>query len=324
MVIEPIEEETEDATLDYEALIRLYAWLIDRDDMMIGDRHVFDIIREDAEKQRFVTADQFQNWVNSLIYQTDYYKNGSDGRFGKDQQWYEGEEGEGWSGRRRGLVKVQEQMIRDELLNLGLEWTESQILKAARIAWQESMDEEDIRRFLAGGGEGSPVQFGEDVEGGTTQAELRTQILGIYDNYLIDPDDNVIDEWARRAYIGNETEQLDLLRSLLGEQAEDLYPAVAERIRAGRSPLDILGSYGSIFYSIMGYQAKWKDEHRKLALDILSGDQKEDGTYTPLNANSFAYRIRTSPEADYNPNIFNETMDFVNTMGTLMGQTTRI
>ena len=231
MVIEPIEEETEDATLDYEALMRLYNWLLDRDDMMIGDRHVFDIIREDAEKQRFVTADQFQNWVNSLIYQTDYYKNGSDGRFGKDQQWYEGEEGEGWSGRRRALVKNEERMIRDELLNLGLEWTESQILKAARIAWQESMDEEDIRRFLAGGGEGSPVQFGEDVEGGTTQAELRTEILGIYDNYLIDPDDNVIDEWARRAYIGDETEQLDLLRSLLGEQACLLYTSPSPRDR---------------------------------------------------------------------------------------------
>ena len=321
MVVEPI--ESDQATIDYEALLRKFNWLLSRDDMMIDGRHVFTIIEEDGEAQGFVSQDQYDNWVDSLIQQTDYYKSGSSGRFDKEPEWYAGEEGEGWSGRRRGLVKIQEQLIRDELQNLGLEWSEAQILAAAKIAWEESMNEADIRRYLATSSDG-PVQFGEDVEGGTTQAELRTTILGIYDNYLVDPDDNVIDEWARRAYIGNEQEQLDLLRNLLGEQAEDLYPAVAERIRAGRSPLDILGSYSNIFSSIMGYRPQWKTEHRKLALNILGGDPQEDGSYTPLDANSFTYRVRTSEEADYNPNIFNETMSFVNQMGSLMGQTTGI
>jgi hypothetical protein len=323
MVIEPIPEEKDQATLDYEALLRGFNWLLSRQDMEIDGRHVFEIIQQDGKAQGFVSQDQYDRWVESLIQQTPYYKNFGKGKFSKDAQWNDGETGSGWSGRRRALVKTQEQLIRDELLNLGLEWSDGEILAAAKYAWEQDMGEAEIRRYLATDIK-TPISFGEDVEGGTTQADLRTTILGIYDNYLIDPDDNVINEWARRAYIGNEQEQLDLLRSLLGEQAEDLYPAVAERIRAGRSPLDILGSYGSVFYSIMGYQPQWKNEHRKLALDILSGDQKDDGAYTPLTANSFAYRVRTSEEADYNPNIFNETMSFVNQIGSLMGQTTRI
>ena len=305
-----VEVETEfDAEASKEALMRLYNWLLGRKDMEIDGRHIFDILLEEYKVGRFVNADQVEKRILTLLHQTEYFKNNEEGRFDRDKEWYEEGSHEEWSTRRRDLVNDVELMIREELQNLGLDWSESQILETAKVAWQQGIIKADeIRRFIS---TETIIDFGPDVEPGTTQNELRKKITGIYDNYFTPPEESSVEEWSRRAYLSEDPdEQLDLLRDLLGDQAADLYPGSAERIKAGRSPLEILGSYNSIFASIMGYYPKWATDHRDLAVQVLTNE---------LGPKQFGLTVRTSDEADHNPKIVNETFSDIKKFGVMMG-----
>jgi len=310
--VEEIETEF-DAKAAKEALIRLYNWLLGRKDMDVNGRHIFDIILEEAKAGRFVDSDQVEKRILTLLHQTEYFKNNEEGRFERDKEWYEEGSNEDWSTRRRDLVNDVELIIREEIENLGLDWSESQILQTAKVAWQQGMKTaNEIRRFV---GSGNMIDFGPDAEAGTTQSQLRKQITGIYNNYFTPPEDSSVEEWSRRAYLSEKPEeQLNLLRDLLGDQAADLYPGSAERIKAGRSPLEILGSYDSIFGSIMGYYPKWATDHRDLAVQVLTNE---------LGPKQFGLAVRTSKEADTNPRIVNKTFSDIKKFGQLMGAVAR-
>jgi hypothetical protein len=95
-----VEVETEfDAKASKEALMRLYNWLLGRKDMEIDGRHIFDILLEEYEAGRFVDADQVEKRILTLLHQTEYFKNNEEGRFGRDQEWYEEGSNEEWSPR---------------------------------------------------------------------------------------------------------------------------------------------------------------------------------------------------------------------------------
>jgi len=302
-----------DAAAAKEALMRLYNWFLGRKDMNVDGRHIFDIVLEEAKAGKFVDKAQVLARIETLLHQTDYFKNNKEGRFAKDIEWYEEGDNEEWSTRRRDLVNDVELIIREEIENLGLDWSESQILATAKVAWQQGMTEEsEIRRFI---GSENVIDFGPGVEAGTTQSQLRKQITGIYDDYFTPPGDSSVEEWSRRAYLSESPEeQVALLKDLLGDQAADLYPGSAERIKAGRSPLEILGSYNSIFSSIMGYYPKWATDHRDLAVQVLTNE---------LGPKQFGLAVRTSKEADTNPRIVNKTFSDIKKFGQLMGAVAR-
>jgi len=313
---EEFDDEVEiefDAEAALEALNRLFNWLLDRKDMEIDGRHIFSIVQEEAEAERFVSQDQLEKRMETLLHQTEYFRNSQDDRFERDKEWYEEGDNEDWSPRRRDLVNDVEIMIREAIQNLGLDWSESQILETAKVAWQQGMETaNEIRRFV---GTGNMIDFGPGVEAGTTQSQLRKQITGIYDDYFTPPGDSSVEEWSRRAYLSESPEeQLTLLKDLLGDQAADLYPGSAERIKAGRSPLEILGSYNSIFSSIMGYYPKWATDHRDLAVQVLTNE---------LGPKQFGLAVRTSKEADTNPRIVNKTFSDIKKFGQLMGAVAR-
>ena len=313
---EEFDDEVEiefDAEAALEALNRLFNWLLDRKDMEIDGRHIFSIVQEEAEAERFVSQDQLEKRMETLLHQTEYFRNSQDDRFERDKEWYEEGDNEDWSPRRRDLVNDVEIMIREAIQNLGLDWSESQILETAKVAWQQGMETaNEIRRFV---GTGNMIDFGPGVEAGTTQSQLRKQITGIYDDYFTPPGDSSVEEWSRRAYLSESPEeQLTLLKDLLGDQAADLYPGSAERIKAGRSPLEILGSYNSIFSSIMGYTPKWATDHRDLAVQVLTNE---------LGPKQFGLAVRTSKEADTNPRIVNKTFSDIKKFGQLMGAVAR-
>ena len=105
---------------------------------------------------------------------------------------------------------------------------------------------------------------------------------------------------------------LDLLNDYLAQEAADLYPGSAERILQGRTPLDILGSYKSVFQGVMGYEPDWKDTHRSLALETLGH---------PSSAFDFATYLRGTTEYDITPGAVNNAFGTVMDLGRLMGAT---
>ena len=315
----PIEETmVEEETSDTKINTALYKWLQGRADLEIDGVHVWDIING-PEGDKFVNQAEFDAWVESLLAQTDYVKNRAEGRMGREEEWYKESDDDEWSIRRRSLVDDKLDIIKELVQNAGLGWSETEMLEAAKLAWFEGWLIDDIKEFLVAGDpeyRAGPT-FGAGQDPGTVQRSIREKITSTYEDYYIPadqiPEDTIVD-WAERIYLGDETEQLGLLKQLLGDQAANLYPGAAERIQAGQSPLDILGSYSTIFASIMGYMPQWRTDHRDLGVQVLSGE---------LGPKEFGFTIRNSEEADHNPKIVNERFKDIRRLGQLMGAVPR-
>ena len=311
----PIEETmAEEETSDTKINTALYKWLQGRVDLEIDGVHIWDIING-PEGDKFVSQAEFDAWVESLLAQTDYVKNRAEGRMGREEEWYKESDDDEWSIRRRSLVDDKLDIIKELVQNAGLGWSEIEMLEAAKLAWFEGWLIDDIKEFLVAGDpeyRAGPT-FGAGQDPGTVQRSIREKITSTYEDYYIPadqiPEDTIVD-WAERIYLGDEKEQLGLLKQLLGDQAANLYPGAAERIQAGQSPLDILGSYSTIFASIMGYMPQWKTDHRDLGVQVLSGE---------LGPKEFGFTIRNSEEADHNPKIVNERFKDIRRLGQLMG-----
>lgn len=311
----PIEETmAEEETPERKINTALYKWLQGRADLEIDGVHIWDIING-PEGDKFVSQAEFDAWVESLLAQTDYIKNRAEGRIGREEEWYKESDDDEWSIRRRSLVDDKLDIIKKLVQNAGLGWSEIEMLEAAKLAWFEGWLIDDIKEFLVAGDpeyRAGPT-FGAGQDPGTVQRSIREKITSTYEDYYIPadqiPEDTIVD-WAERIYLGDETEQLGLLKQLLGDQAANLYPGAAERIQAGQSPLDILSSYSTIFGSIMGYMPQWKTDHRDLGVQVLSGE---------LGPKEFGFTIRNSEEADHNPKIVNERFKDIRRLGQLMG-----
>ena len=305
-----------------------WGWLRNNKDLTIEGVHLYDMITDEAYyRDRIPGSDEYKEWVILLLNQTEYYRASEAGRLERDQEWYSEGEDEEWSIRRRGLVEGKLEILERYIAQSKLDWTDDEILTAAKFAWLNGWDDNDIREFLISGElgdvgiEGELLDFDAEAVAGTLQSEQRNDIKEVFNNYLIDPSEAQIEKWAQRMFLsgGPTTEsaarsqqELDLLNDYLAQQAADLYPGSAERILQGRTPLDILGSYDSVFLSVMGYKPQWTGNHRSLAIDTLG---------RPSSAFDFATYLRGTTEYDVTPGAVNNAFGVVNDLGRLMGAT---
>lgn len=298
-----------------------WGWLRNNKDLTIEGVHIYDMITDEAYYgNRLPGSDEYKEWVILLLNQTEYYRASEAGRLERDQEWYSEGEDEEWSIRRRGLVEEKLEILERYIAQSKLDWTDDEILAAAKFAWLNGWDDNDIREFLISGElgdvgiEGELLDFDAEAVAGTLQSQQRNEIKEVFNNYLIDAPEAEIEKWAKRMFLSSDAgaADLDLLNDYLAQQAADLYPGSAERILQGRTPLDILGSYDSVFLSVMGYKPQWTGNHRSLAIDTLG---------RPSSAFDFATYLRGTTEYDVTPGAVNNAFGVVNDLGRLMGAT---
>lgn len=298
-----------------------WGWLRNNKDLTIEGVHIYDMITNPAYYgDRLPGSDEYKEWVISLLNQTEFYRASAEGRLERDQKWYAEGEGEEWSTRRRDLVEEKLEILERYIAQSKLDWTDDEILAAAKFAWLNGWDDNDIREFLISGElgdvgfEGELLDFDAEAVAGTLQSEQRNEIKKTFSDYLIDPSEAEIEKWAERMFLSSDggVADLALLNDYLAQEAADLYPGSAERILQGRTPLAILGSYKSVFQGVMGYEPDWKDAHRSLAIETLG---------RPSSAFDFATYLRGTTEYDITPGAVNNAFSTVNDLGRLMGAT---
>jgi len=296
----------------------IWGWIGNNDALTIDGVHIIDIIDDPEQYGELIPGTpDYDEWVFGLLAQTEYYQNSWEDRAKRDLEWYTEAQHEAWSERRRSLVETELELIEGFIAEAQLDWTDDQILQAAKFAWLNGWDVNDIREFLISGELGDEsftgdlIDFDDEAIPGTLQNIGRHEITKTYNDYFVEPTERDIEDWATQMFLskdGGDTE-LEQLKDFLREQAADLYPGHADRILAGRTPLAILGAYETVFQSVMGYKPQWVGQHRELAVDVLGRNDTATG---------FARYLRGTEEYDGTTNAVNKAFRTVSDLNRLM------
>ena len=249
---------------------------------------------------------RYDAWVQGLYEQTEHYANSAQGRADRENNWFKSGEGDEFTGRRLDLIEDTVTRVEQLFDDAGIVATETEILEFARDAWLAGWSDDAIRDELS---DREDMEFGADAPLASEINATRQDIRSKYRQYLVDADPDVIAEQNKRLFRGETT--LENIEAGLASQSADLYPAFADRIEAGRTPLDILGSYSNIFRGVMGYSPQWDGTHMSMGIDML-----KDGNITGAN---FATFLRSTDEYDMTPNAINNAYSLINTIGETMG-----
>lgn len=296
----------------------IWGWISNSDTLTIDGVHIVDIINDPEQYGSLQPGTaEYDEWVFSLLAKTEYYQNNWEGRAQRDSEWYTEAQHEAWSERRKSLVKTELDLIEGFIEEAQLDWSDDQILQAAKFAWLNGWGQEDIREFLISGelGDqtfgGALLDFGGQATPGTLQNIGRQEIRETYNDYFVSPTDKDLANWAQQIFLSddNGATELEQLQDILREQAADLYPGHAERILAGRTPLSILNSYDTVFTSVMGYKPQWEGEHIEMGVDLLS--RKDTAT-------SLAKYLRGTAEYDKTANAVNKGFSMITDLNRLM------
>jgi len=246
-------------------------------------------------------------WVQSLYEQTQHFFESEQGRAGRESNWYASGKGDEYTDRRLNLIEKYVTKVEKIFSDGGVIASETEVLDFARDAWLAGWSDDAIRDALS---EREDMEFGADAPVASEINATRQDINSLYRQYLVDPDPDVISEANRRLWRG-ETD-LENIEAGLASQSADLYPAWADRIEAGRTPLAILGSYNSIFKSVMGYMPEWDGVHQTVGMQLGSGEGNMSGA-------NFARYLRGTEEYDMTPNAINAAYNLVGDIGRTMG-----
>ena len=278
--------------------------------------NIVDLIEAEKRRELFVAGKPFffededpalGLWIQNLYQQTQHFFDSEEGRGLRENDWFLAGEGDEYTNRRRDLIEKYVTKVEKIFDEAGIVATEVELLDFARDAWLAGWSDDAIRDAVS---EREDMEFGADAPVASEINATRQEINDLYRQYLIDPDPDVISDANRRIWRG-ETDITTIEAGLASESA-DLYPAWADRIEAGRTPLAILSSYNSIFRSVMGYMPEWDGTHRSLGMELGSGDGNITGA-------GFARYLRTTEEYDMTPNAINAAYDLVGTIGRTMG-----
>ncbi len=264
---------------------------------------------------------EMEQWIKSLYYQTDHYQDSEVGRADREYQWNSGGDSEEeWSTRRLDLISIQIEQLEQILGQANINLDDTQIWELAKQSYLQGLNLAEIKDFLvtATTDTGSPLfDFGAGAPAGGTISDFRSSINNLYRQYLMDPDEELLERRSRQLFTGETT--LDLVEDEMIEQAALLFPAWKDRIEAGKSPLSIVSSYNGIFSSVMGYNPSWDGRHKDMAvqlggLTVEGQDQKE------MSGGDFARWLRQTDEYDQSPRGINNAYELVTGLGRLMGE----
>tara|TARA_B100000470_G_C19793610_1_gene393285 strand:+ start:367 stop:2373 length:2007 start_codon:yes stop_codon:yes gene_type:complete len=253
------------------------------------------------------TDPQLGLWIDNLYTQTQHFLDSEQGRGIRENDWFQSGEGDEWTQRRLDLIEDVITRVEEIAGVSGLNWTEEQLRTFARDAWLAGWSDDAIRDSIS---ERDDVSFGEDAPTSSDIRSTQNEIRSLYRQYLVDVDPDVIEASTRSIYRGELN--IDSVQAGLAAESADLYPGWADRINAGRTPLAILGSYKSIFKSVMGYDPQWDGIHRDLGMELGSGEGNMSGA-------NFARYLRGTEEYDMTPNAINNAYNLVGDIGRTMG-----
>lgn len=309
---ESILESTENAKRNNPAL-HFYRWLAGRDDATIDGINIIDII--EADQSGFaIGTDEYDEWVQALLSQTDFYRDHAEVYVTNAKDWYAGGLDEGWTERRKDLVSnyVASINILSGQLNLNLD--DDSILELAKFAWFNGFNTQELQDYVA---ETENVSFDEGAIAGGSISDTRSDVKNLYRKYLMIPNEILLEESSKNIFRGTTT--IDFIEDELRQQAADVYPVFADRILAGRSPLQILSGYDSIFSSVTGIQPQWDGEQKDVGIKLASGAKLSTGE--DVNAGNLATWLRTDSSVGYNemPKAVNNAYSLVKGLGQTFG-----
>lgn len=264
---------------------------------------------------------EMEQWIRSLYYQTDHYQDSEVGRADREYQWNSGGDSEEeWSTRRLDLISIQIEQLEQILGQANINLDDTQIWELAKQSYLQGLNLAEIKDFLvtATTDTGSPLfDFGAGAPAGGTISDFRSSINNLYRQYLMDPDEELLERRSRQLFTGETT--LDLVEDEMIEQAALLFPAWKDRIEAGKSPLSIVSSYNGIFSSVMGYNPSWDGRHKDMAVQ-LGGLTVEGQDQMEMSGGDFARWLRQTDEYDQSPRGINNAYELVTGLGRLMGE----
>lgn len=264
---------------------------------------------------------EMEQWIKSLYYQTDHYQDSEVGRADREYQWNSGGDSEDeWSTRRLDLISIQIEQLEQILGQANINLDDTQIWELAKQSYLQGLNLAEIKDFLvtATTDTGSPLfDFGAGAPAGGTISDFRSSINNLYRQYLMDPDEELLERRSRQLFTGETT--LDLVEDEMIEQAALLFPAWKDRIEAGKSPLSIVSSYNGIFSSVMGYNPSWDGRHKDMAVQ-LGGLTVEGQDQMEMSGGDFARWLRQTDEYDQSPRGINNAYELVTGLGRLMGE----
>ena len=264
---------------------------------------------------------EMEQWIKSLYYQTDHYQDSEVGRADREYQWNSGGDSEEeWSTRRLDLISIQIEQLEQILGQANINLDDTQIWELAKQSYLQGLNLAEIKDFLvtATTDTGSPLfDFGAGAPAGGTISDFRSSINNLYRQYLMDPDEELLERRSRQLFTGETT--LDLVEDEMIEQAALLFPAWKDRIEAGKSPLSIVSSYNGIFSSVMGYNPSWDGRHKDMAVQ-LGGLTVEGQDQMEMSGGDFARWLRQTDEYDQSPRGINNAYELVTGLGRLMGE----
>ena len=305
-------ESTENAKRNNPKL-HFYRWLAGRDDATIDGVNIIDII--EADQSGFeIGTDQYNEWVQSLVSQTEFYRNHADTYVTNASEWYAGGLDEGWTERRKDLVSSYVQSINNLSGKLNLDLDDDEILELARVAWFNGFDVQELQDYVA---EAENVSFDEGAIAGGSISDTRSEVKNLYRKYLMIPNEILLEESSKKIFRGTST--IGFIEDELRQQAADVYPVFADRILAGRSPLQILSGYDSIFSSVTGIQPQWDGEQKDVGIKLASGAKLANGD--DVNTGNLATWLRTDTSVGYDamPKAINNAYSLVKGLGQTFG-----
>ena len=307
-----ITDATENAKRNNPKL-HFYRWLRGRSDATIDGINIIDIIEAD-ESGFEIGTDQYDEWVESLVSQTEFYRNHADIYVENASEWYAGGLDEGWTKRRKDLVSSYVQSINNLSGKLNLNLDDDEILELAKVAWFNGFDVQELQDYVA---EAENVSFGEGAIAGGSISDTRSDVKNLYRKYLMVPNEILLEESSKKIFRGTTT--IDFIEDELRQQAADVYPVFADRILAGRSPLQILSGYDSIFSSVTGIQPQWDGEQKDVGIKLASGAKLANGD--DVNSGNLAEWLRTDTSVGYDamPKAINNAYSLVKGLGQTFG-----
>tara|TARA_R110000824_G_scaffold343223_3_gene529815 strand:+ start:13616 stop:15655 length:2040 start_codon:yes stop_codon:yes gene_type:complete len=291
----------------------LYDWMSRRPDASIDGVNIVDIIKANTLGLKEGTED-FDRWVDSLLRQTDYFKNYGQNHSDNSTLWYEEGFNETWSVRRRDLVSVYQQSIERNLARLNINLSEDRILELAKFAWLSNLSDQEVNDYIA---DENIIDFTGGAIAGGSVSDNRSSIKNLYRKFLLAPNEMLLTEASEQLFRGDTT--IDLIEDELRNESADIYPTFADRILAGRTPLQILSGYDQIYTSVMGANPQWDGQQKDVGIKIMSGDANVDDE--KLTASNFATWLRTDPLVNYDamPKAINNAYSLVKGLGQTFG-----
>lgn len=251
------------------------------------------------------TDPKYLLWVQGLYEQTQHFFQSAENQALRENNWFKSGDNDEFNPRQLSLLETTITNVEKIFNEAGIVATETELLKFARDAWIQGWSTDAIKDELSNR---EDMEFGTDAPTASLINASRQDIQSKYRQYLQPIDPEIIAEQNRKLWRG-ETD-LNTIEAGLASDAADVYTAWADRIEAGRTPLQILNSFDPIFRSVMGYTPEWDGNHQTIAMQL--------GTGAVTGAGLASY-LRSTDEYDLTPNAINNAYSLIGTIGETMG-----